>query len=100
MTSRERIRGRTPAAIRQRRDAITLYVTGEGIIPAPAVTGKVTAGAGVLPLMGPPKLLIDNLPSTITYFGEAAGFVSGLMQVNAIVPGGVPRLRRFRLCFR
>jgi uncharacterized protein (TIGR03437 family) len=39
--------------------------------------------------MGPPKLLIDNLQSTITYFGEAAGFVSGLMQVNAIVPAGV-----------
>jgi uncharacterized protein (TIGR03437 family) len=68
---------------------LTLYVTGEGIIPAPAVTGKVTASAGVLPLMGPPKLLIDNLQSTITYFGEAAGFVSGLMQVNAIVPAGV-----------
>ena len=68
---------------------LTMYVTGEGIIPAPAVTGKVTSGAGVVPLLGPPKLLIDNLPSTITYFAEAAGFVSGLMQVNAIVPAGV-----------
>jgi uncharacterized protein (TIGR03437 family) len=68
---------------------LTLYVTGEGIIPSPAVTGKVTIGANVLPLLGPPKLLIDNLPSTITYFAEAASFVSGLMQVNAIVPGGV-----------
>ena len=39
--------------------------------------------------MGPPKLLIDNLPATITYFAEAAGFVSGLMQVNAVVPAAV-----------
>ena len=68
---------------------LTLYVTGEGIIPAPAVTGKVTVGAGVVPLLGPPKLLIDSLVSTVTYFAEAAGFVSGLMQVNAIVPAGV-----------
>jgi uncharacterized protein (TIGR03437 family) len=68
---------------------LTLYVTGEGIIPSPAVTGKVTSGAGVLPLLGPPKLQIDNLSSTVTYFAEAAGFVSGLMQVNAMVPVGV-----------
>ena len=64
-------------------------MTGEGIIPSPAVTGKVTSSTTVVPLLGPPNVLIDNLPSTVTYFAEAAGFVSGLMQVNAIVPAGV-----------
>ena len=68
---------------------LTFYVTGEGIIPSPAVTGKVTSSTTVVPLLGPPNVLIDNLPSTVTYFAEADGFVSGLMQVNAIVPAGV-----------
>jgi uncharacterized protein (TIGR03437 family) len=68
---------------------LTFYVTGEGIIPSPAVTGKVTTTASIVPLLGPPTVLIDNLPSTVTYFAEANGFVSGIMQVNAIVPAGV-----------
>jgi uncharacterized protein (TIGR03437 family) len=68
---------------------LAFYVTGEGIIPSPAVTGKVTSIVNVVPLLGPPNVLIDNLPSTVTYFAEANGFVSGLMQVNAIVPAQV-----------
>src|SRR5664279_3594016 len=68
---------------------LSFYLTGEGIIPAPAVTGKVTRNATVVPLLGPPSVLIDNLPSTVTYFAAAEGLVSGLMQVNAIVPPGV-----------
>ena len=68
---------------------LVFYVTGEGIIPSPAVTGKVTSSTTVVPLLGPPNVLIDNLPSTVTYFAEADGFVSGLTQVNAIVPAGV-----------
>ena len=68
---------------------LTFYVTGEGMIPSPAVTGKVTSTAAVVPLLGPPNVLIDNLPSTVAYFAEANGFVSGIMQVNAIVPVGV-----------
>jgi len=43
----------------------------------------------VVPLLDPPGVLIDNLPSTVAYFGEAAGFISGLMQVNATVPAVV-----------
>ena len=68
---------------------LAFYVTGEGTIPSPAVTGKVTSSSTVVPLLGPPNVLIDNLPSTVPYFGEADGFVSGVMQVNVIVPAGV-----------
>ena len=45
-------------------------MTGEGIIPSPAVTGKVTSSTTVVPLLGPPNVLIDNLPSTVTYSAE------------------------------
>ncbi len=64
---------------------LAFYATGEGIIPNPATTGQVVNGT-VVPLLGPPNVLIDNLTSTLTYFAEAQGFVSGLMQVNAIIP--------------
>jgi uncharacterized protein (TIGR03437 family) len=65
------------------------YVTGEGIIPTPAVTGRVTSTPNVVPLLGPPTVLIDSLAATVTYFAEANGLVSGLLQVNAVVPAGV-----------
>uniref|UniRef100_Q024U3 BACON domain-containing protein n=1 Tax=Solibacter usitatus (strain Ellin6076) TaxID=234267 RepID=Q024U3_SOLUE len=68
---------------------LMFYATGEGIIPAPAVTGRVTNGTNVVPLLGPPAVLIDGLPAAVPYFAEANGLVSGLMQVNAIVPAGV-----------
>ena len=67
---------------------LTFYVTGEGAVATP-VTGRVTSSTTVAPLVGSPNILIDNLPSTVAYFAEAYGFVSGLMQVNAIVPAGV-----------
>jgi trimeric autotransporter adhesin len=68
---------------------ISFYATGEGIIQTPAVTGKVTVGRAILPLMGPPSVWIDNLPATVTYFAESDGFVSGVMQVNSIIPAAV-----------
>jgi uncharacterized protein (TIGR03437 family) len=34
-------------------------------------------------------VLIDSLPAVVPYFAEANGLVSGLMQVNAVVPAGV-----------
>jgi uncharacterized protein (TIGR03437 family) len=76
---------------------IAFYVTGEGIIPTPAVDGAITASSTVVPLLGPPFVLIDNLPSTVTYFAEADGIVSGVMQVNAMVPAGVHTSRAVSL---
>jgi uncharacterized protein (TIGR03437 family) len=68
---------------------LSFYVTGEGIIPAPAVTGKITTGGPLLPLLGPPTVMVDSLPAKVDYFSEAEGLVAGMMQVNAIVPIGV-----------
>jgi uncharacterized protein (TIGR03437 family) len=67
---------------------LTLYVTGEGAISS-AVTGSVISAINVLPLVGPPSVLIDSLPATVTYYAEAYGFVSGLLQVNVQIPQGV-----------
>ena len=54
-----------------------------------AVTGSVTSIANVKPLVGAPTVLIDNLPATVAYYGEAGGDVSGVMQINVQIPMGI-----------
>jgi uncharacterized protein (TIGR03437 family) len=65
-----------------------LYVTGEGSIPS-AVTGSVTSAINVKPLIGAPTVLVDQLPATVQYYGEATGIVSGVMQINVQIPTGI-----------
>jgi uncharacterized protein (TIGR03437 family) len=65
-----------------------LYVTGEGSVPS-AVTGSVTSTTTVKPLVGPPTVLIDQLPATVQYYGEASGIISGVMQINVLIPNGI-----------
>jgi uncharacterized protein (TIGR03437 family) len=67
---------------------LVMYVTGEGSIPS-AVTGSVTSTTTVKPLVGPPSVLIDQLPATVAYYGEAFGIVSGVMQINVLIPTGI-----------
>ncbi len=67
---------------------LVLYVTGEGSIPS-AVDGAVTSSTTVKPLVGAPTVLIDQLPATVQYYGEAYGIVSGVMQINVLIPAGI-----------
>jgi uncharacterized protein (TIGR03437 family) len=67
---------------------LVMYVTGEGLIPS-AATGSVTSTGNVRPLAGPPAVLIDQLPATVLYYGEAGGDVSGVMQINVQIPQGI-----------
>ena len=67
---------------------LVLYVTGEGSIPS-AVTGSVTSAANIKPLVGAPTVLVDQLPATVQYYGEAAGDVSGVLQINVLIPTGI-----------
>jgi uncharacterized protein (TIGR03437 family) len=67
---------------------LVMYVTGEGSIPS-GVTGAVTSSITVKPLVGAPSVLIDDTPSTVQYYGEAYGIVSGVMQINVLVPTGI-----------
>jgi uncharacterized protein (TIGR03437 family) len=34
-------------------------------------------------------VLIDDTPSTVTYYAEAVGFVSGVLQVQVQIPTGI-----------
>ena len=73
---------------------IVRYVTGEGVVVPPATDGAVTVATGnppstPTPAAGAPTVLFNNkTPATLSFYGEAPGFVSGLMQLNVVVPPG------------
>jgi uncharacterized protein (TIGR03437 family) len=73
-----------------RGQTIALYVTGEGQTLPAGVTGKVTTVAPTGPLTPQPILpvsvIVGGQPVPVRFYGEAPGFVSGVMQVNAQIP--------------
>ncbi len=89
----------SPAA---RGEIIQIFLTGEGQTSPAGVTGKITTvtflpnGFPFTPQpLFPVSVLIDGQPSQVVFFGEAPGLVSGVMQINAVVPmsaraGNVP----------
>jgi uncharacterized protein (TIGR03437 family) len=42
-----------------------------------------------VPLL-PVAALVNNQPATIVFYGEAPGLVSGVMQVNLVIPPNTP----------
>ncbi len=88
-----------PAA---RGEIIQIFLTGEGQTTPDGVTGKITTVTFLpngFPFTPQPRLpvsvLIDSQPAQVVFFGEAPGLVSGVMQINAVVPstaraGNVP----------
>jgi uncharacterized protein (TIGR03437 family) len=76
-----------------RGDTVVVYLTGEGQTSPAGVTGKVTTVSSTPPLTPGPLLpiavTIGGQPATYTFAGEAPGFVSGVMQLNVIVPTNI-----------
>jgi uncharacterized protein (TIGR03437 family) len=68
---------------------IVLYATGEGQIAPGGVDGAIT-GTPLPVLTQPAGLRIGGKPAVLQYAGEAPGEVSGVMQVNAVVPPDAP----------
>ena len=69
---------------------ICIFATGEGELTPPGVTGSVTPSSGsTFPKPNlPVTVTIGGQPATVLYAGEAPGLVSGVLQVNAMVPDG------------
>jgi uncharacterized protein (TIGR03437 family) len=76
-----------PAA---RGETIVIYMTGEGQTSPAGVTGKVTTVSATPPLTPVPLLpiavLIGGQAANYTFAGEAPGYVSGVLQLNVVVP--------------
>jgi uncharacterized protein (TIGR03437 family) len=75
---------------------ITFYMTGEGQTNPAGTTGLVTQlntspGGPITPQpLLPVGVTIGGQPATVTFYGEAPGMVSGVLQVNVQVPTGLP----------
>jgi len=67
-------------------EVIVLYLTGEGQTAPAGVTGKITNNATTFPVSGQVTVTIGGQPAQVLFAGEAPGLISGVMQVNAIIP--------------
>jgi len=70
--------------------AIQIYATGEGILAPPAATGSVTPASPPFPVPAatPVTVTVGGQPAQVLYAGEAPGLVSGVLQVNVVIPSG------------
>jgi uncharacterized protein (TIGR03437 family) len=69
---------------------VSIYATGEGALAPPVATGSMSGPS--LPLPAPiakVSVTIGGQPATISYAGEAPGEVSGVIQVNAVIPNSI-----------
>jgi uncharacterized protein (TIGR03437 family) len=69
---------------------VVMFATGEGQTDPPGVTGKVNNTSPLPAPVQPVTLTIGGQNAQILYAGAAPGFVSGAMQINAIVPNLAP----------
>jgi uncharacterized protein (TIGR03437 family) len=76
-----------PAA---RGEVVVIYATGEGQTTPAGVNGSVPNTVAQLKKpLGAVKVRIGGVEVTPAYAGSAPGFVSGVLQVNAVVPQGI-----------
>lgn len=68
---------------------IVLYCTGEGLVTPPGINGQVIGTNLRRPLL-PVRVRIAGQEVTPAYAGSAPGIVSGVIQVNVLVPENAP----------
>jgi uncharacterized protein (TIGR03437 family) len=73
-----------PAAI---GSVVVLYATGAGQTNPPGQDGVIANGTAPKPVL-PVTVEIGGMPAVVQYAGGASGLVSGVIQVNAVVPKG------------
>jgi uncharacterized protein (TIGR03437 family) len=81
----------SPSNPASRGDTVVVYLTGEGQTSPAGVTGKVTTVSSNPPPLTPAPLLpigvtIGGQAANYTFAGEAPGFVSGVLQLNVVIP--------------
>jgi uncharacterized protein (TIGR03437 family) len=74
-----------PASVGQ---TILVYATGGGVL-SPAATDGALAQT-LSKISQPYSVRIGGLPATVSYAGAAPGMIEGVLQINAIVPAGIP----------
>jgi uncharacterized protein (TIGR03437 family) len=69
-------------------DVIVLYGTGEGIVSPVPEDGAIAPSQAPLPKLSI-AVTIGGLPAQINYAGEAPGLISGVIQINAVIPSTI-----------
>jgi uncharacterized protein (TIGR03437 family) len=75
---------------------VAIFLTGEGQTNPAGVTGAITlagtsSGGPLSPQpLNQPTVTIGGSPAQVSFYGEAPDTVSGLLQINAVVPPGLP----------
>jgi uncharacterized protein (TIGR03437 family) len=68
-----------------RGSVVQVFLTGEGQTSPVGVDGKVTAAPYPTPLL-PIAVMVGGQAATYQFAGEAPGLVSGVMQLNVVIP--------------
>jgi uncharacterized protein (TIGR03437 family) len=73
-------------------DTIQVFATGQGQTNPAGVDGLIEPSVLPLPvpLLTAAGALVGGIPANITYIGAAPGLVAGALQVNIVIPPGVP----------
>ncbi len=84
----------SPSNPATRGDIVVVYLTGEGETSPAGVTGKVTTVAAPPAPLTPAPLLpvsitVGGQGANYTFAGEAPGFVSGVLQLNLVLPTNI-----------
>jgi len=70
--------------------SVMLLVTGAGQTAPAGVDGQVNMNAGSLAALAlPVRALIGGKPATVVSAGNGVGLISGVIQVNLVVPEGL-----------
>jgi uncharacterized protein (TIGR03437 family) len=68
---------------------VSIFATGAGQTDPPSMDGQV--GEAILPSpLLPVFVQIGGLNAQVLYAGAAPGIIAGVIQVNCVIPGGVP----------
>jgi len=68
---------------------ISLYGSGGGVTTPAGTTGSVSPSNQLLYIGGTVSATIGGQPATVEFIGAAPGLVTGVIQVNLLVPAGV-----------
>jgi uncharacterized protein (TIGR03437 family) len=81
-----------PNAPEKRGNVITVYMTGEGMTTPQGTDGTIipSDGSGLKKPLLTVTATIGGVSANVLYAGSAPGIVSGVMQVNLLIPANAP----------
>jgi uncharacterized protein (TIGR03437 family) len=82
----------SPSLPEKRGNVITVYMTGEGATNPQGTDGAIipSDGSGLKKPLSTVTATIGGVTADVQYAGSAPGIVSGVMQVNLLIPATAP----------